>query len=59
MQNNQTNTRHINGVKSYYKAGVWYCDFNHYQEIKLQQGINANIEAFCSFCDRFDLMPTG
>lgn len=49
----------INGVKSYYIAGVWYCDYNHYQEVKRQQGIKTNIDVFCSWCDRFDLMPTG
>ena len=51
--------KHINGVKIYYVAGSWYCDYNHYQQIKRQQGINANIDVFISFCNRFDLQPTG
>ena len=56
---NQRKTRHINGVRAYLVAGVWYCDYNHYQQIKRQQGINANIDVFISFCNRFDLQPTG
>ncbi|MFA7157595.1 MAG: hypothetical protein WC123_07935, partial [Bacilli bacterium] len=50
--NNQKQVRYVNGVKTYYKAGVWYCDYNHYQQIKRQQGINANIDVFISFCNR-------
>ena len=49
----------INGVKAYYMAGVWYADFNQYQQVKRQQGIKTNIDAFCSFCDRFGLAPQG
>lgn len=61
MQNNQLTspTRHINGVKAYYKAGVWYADFNHYQQTKMQQGIKASIDAFINWCDRYDLAPQG
>lgn len=57
--NTQTKTRHINGVRAYLVAGSWYADYNQYQQTKRQQGINANIEAFCLFCDRFNLQPTG
>ena len=57
--NNQKQVRYVNGVKTYYKAGAWYCDWNHYQQVRQQQGINPCIEGFCSWCDRFDLMPTG
>ena len=52
-------TRHIDGVKTYYKAGVWYADFNQYQQIKRQQGIKANIDVFCSWCNRYNLEPQG
>lgn len=51
--------RYVNGIKTYYKAGVWYCDYNHYQEVKRQQGVIPCVEGFCAWCDRFDLMPTG
>ena len=52
-------TRHINGVKAYYKAGVWYCDYNHYCQTRMQQGIKTSVDTFINFCDRFDLCPTG
>ena len=60
-QNNEQTTkpRYINGVKAYYKAGVWYADYNQYVANRAQQGIKTNIEVFCSWCDRFDLVPTG
>ncbi len=51
--------RYINGVKTYYKAGSWYCDYNHYREVKQQQGIGTNIDVFCSWCTSHDLEPTG
>ncbi len=57
--NNHLNSRHIDGVKTYYKAGVWYADFNQYQQIKRQQGIKASIDAFCLWCERYSLEPQG
>ena len=51
--------KHINGVKIYYVAGSWYCDYNHYQQARMQQGIKPNIDVFMSWCDRWDLCPTG
>jgi hypothetical protein len=51
--------RQINGVKAYYKAGTWYADYNQYQQIKRQQGIKTSIDAFCSWCERYDLAPQG
>lgn len=61
MNNNEqtTKTRYINGVKAYYMAGVWYCDYNHYQAARMQQGIKTSIEAFCSWCSKYDLSPQG
>jgi len=59
MQNNQTRTKYINGVKAYFIAGVWYCDYNIYQHVRYQQGIKANVEVFCSWCQKWDLCPTG
>ncbi|MDD2627804.1 MAG: hypothetical protein PHD20_02840 [Clostridia bacterium] len=60
MKNDQTsNSRHIDGIKTYYKAGVWYADFNQYQQVKWQQGIKTSIEVFCSWCDHWDLCPQG
>lgn len=57
MNNNQTKT--INGVRAYYKAGVWYCDYNQYYQTKLQQGIKTSIESFCSWCNHYNLEPQG
>jgi hypothetical protein len=57
--NNQKQVRYVNGVKTYYKAGAWYCDYNNYQQTRLQQGIKTNIDVFCSWCDTHDLQPTG
>ncbi|MFA7157508.1 MAG: hypothetical protein WC123_07485 [Bacilli bacterium] len=58
--NNQTSpTRHINGVKAYKVAGSWYCDYNQYQQTRQQQGIKPSEEVFISFCNRYDLLPTG
>jgi len=57
MNNNQTKT--INGIKAYYKAGVWYADYTQYQQIKRYQGIQTSIDAFCSWCDHWDLCPQG
>ncbi len=51
--------RYVNGIKTYYKAGSWYCDFNHYQEVKQQQGIGTNVDVFYSWCISHDLEPTG
>ena len=51
--------KHINGVKIYYVAGSWYCDYNHYQQARMQQGVKPNIDVFMSWCDRWDLCPTG
>jgi len=51
--------RYINGVKTYYKAGIWYCDYNHYQATREQQGIRTNVDVFCSWCNTHDLQPTG
>jgi len=57
--NNQKQVRYVNGVKTYYKAGAWYCDWNYYQQAKEQQGIRANEDVFCSWCEKWDLSPTG
>jgi len=51
--------KHINGVKIYYVAGSWYCDYNNYKQTRLQQGVKANEEVFISWCERYDLLPTG
>jgi hypothetical protein len=47
----------VDGVKTYYKAGQWYCDFNNY--ITAHQGKSANIEGFIRWCETRDLSPTG
>ena len=57
--NNQKQVRYVNGVKTYFVAGSWYCDYNHYQQTRQQQGIKTNIDVFCSWCDTHDLQPTG
>jgi len=49
----------INGVKAYYMAGVWYCDYKHYQAARMKQGIKTSIEVFCFWCDKYDLCPQG
>lgn len=59
MNNNHTNSRHIDRVKAYYKAGTWYADYNQYQQIKRQQGIKTSIEVFCLWCDHWDICPQG
>jgi len=60
MNNNQTSkTRHINGVRAYLVAGTWYADYNQYKQTRAQQGVKTNEEVFISWCDRFDLQPTG
>lgn len=51
--------RYVNGIKTYYKAGSWYCDWNNYQQVRQQQGIGTNIDVFCSWCISHDLEPTG
>lgn len=56
---NQKQIRYINGVKTYFKAGVWYCDWNHYKKVKERQGLKTNIEMFCLWCNHWDLQPTG
>lgn len=57
--NNQKQIRYINSVRTYYKVGVWYCDWNHYRKIKEQQGIKPDIDMFYLWCDHWDLQPTG
>jgi len=57
--NNQKQVHYVNGIKTYYKAGSWYCDYNHYQQVRKQQGIKTNIDVFCSWCTSHDLEPTG
>jgi len=57
--NNQKRTRNIDGIRAYYIVGIWYCDWNYYQHVKEQQGIRANVDVFCSWCEKWDLSPTG
>jgi len=52
-------TKYINGIKAYFIAGTWYCDWNNYRQTRHQQGINTNEDAFFSFCQSHDLCPTG
>jgi len=51
--------KHINGVKIYFVAGSWYCDYNNYKQTRMQQGVKPNEEVFISWCEKYDLLPTG
>lgn len=42
----------VNGIP---KVGFWYCDYNTFTAV---MGKHIGIENFCSWCDRFDLIPT-
>jgi len=55
----QNKTRHINGVKTFFIAGVWYADYQQYQQTKAKQGIRTSIDAFLNFCDKWDLSAQG
>lgn len=56
---NNSNTRTVDGVKCFFMAGVWYCDYNVYTDIVSRQGRTVSIERFFNFCDHWDLCPTG
>jgi len=59
LERMEKKTRHINGVKAYKVAGCWYADYNQYQAVRRQQGVNASIDVFCSWCEKYNLEPTG
>lgn len=50
---------YVDGIKVYKVAGTWYADWNLYNRVMEEQGRNADIEIFCSWCNRRGLEPTG
>lgn len=58
MENNNTKIRMVNGVRTHYAAGQWYCDFKNYASKCEEAGRGYCIEGFINWCDRYDLSPT-